>query len=718
VSHGRVRLPNRTGIDGTESWAPRIAIGLLLLAASGTAHGADARWGLLANPGWDQQPVKGVYFFPGEGACQASDHDAQPSQRPVQNANIPNDPIWPCHLVDPRWFFNSKFFTYVPSDPRDLHWHDSADHRTWAVNQIAATHANVIVMSRWGAGVNNGAPMQGTLEANDQLFAAVAATKNILIMPAIDTFTAHGIRDFRTDFPGTPANPAPQLLAEVADLVSRYLSNPAWRERWAQMYDTNGVPRYAINWIHAASTYNNNGCEFARGLDWIADRIENIYRHRIGFTIDPFNAYLGDAAPKFNCDFGYCPSPYNSCLGQSRSLLGIQGFNSEIVRAGDLALYPPHPPDPWAGRWSTPPGDANDRLSELIRWKRAWIKAWIETGVPVLFDVSPGYDGRYVFAREGGVIYGDNADYSTDEWRNAQSALKGLGMKGTVYNAWNGYTEGLVAAPGVWIRPQHVRSNDGRAVDGLKTWLTDYFSVDPRVCDHVHYVNFGQVKHHVYGAICAKWQEMNAGLGVLGQPVSSELDGCNGARRNLFQFGSIVHSPNGTWETHGLIGEKYRAMGYECSGLGPPTSDEHLACGRTRNLFQGGTIIYSSGATAAYETHGSIAGKYGALGHDCGVLGAPVSDEVSGCGTNRRSYFESGAIVFSSAHGAYATYGLIGSLYRGMDYDCSWLGPPTSDEKACDRRCPGGRTNDFQNGHIDWCPGWNVAKAVAGPSGC
>ena len=354
----------------------------------------------------------------------------------------------------------------------------------------------------------------------------------------------------------------------------------------------------------------------------------------------------------------------------------------------------------------------------MIQWKRDWIKAWIDTGVPVIFDVSPGYDGRFVFESSGGVIYGDNANYGFDAWRNGQSALKGLGMKGTVYNAWNGYTEGLVATAGSWVHPQNVRSEDGRPVDGLKSWLADYFSTDPRMCEHVHYVDLGRTKYNLYGLICQKWQGMNGGLGVLGDPVSSELPGCSGSRRTLFQFGSIVFSGYGTYETHGLIGDKYRTMGYECGDLGPPVSDEHLGCnGHRRNFYQQGAIVYSGGP-AAYETHGAIASKYGALSHDCGPLGAPVSDEVAGCSTNRKSLFESGAVVFSQSHGAYATYGLIGDLYRGMGYDCSWLGAPKSDEKACNTHCSGGRTNDFENGHIAWCPGWSSARTFSGPSGC
>ena len=108
--------------------------------------------------------------------------------------------------------------------------------------------------------------------------------------------------------------------------------------------------------------------------------------------------------------------------------MGIQGFNSEIVRAGDLAEYPANPANPWAGVWSTPPQDANHRIASVILWKRSWIKAWIDTGIPVISDVSPGYDGRYVFA--SGVIYGDNASYYYDTWRNGQSELKGTRHEG------------------------------------------------------------------------------------------------------------------------------------------------------------------------------------------------------------------------------------------------------------------------------------------------
>ena len=49
---------------------------------------------------------------------------------------------------------------------------------------------------------------------------------------------------------------APLLVAQIKDLLQRYViapANPLWPSRWAQIYDREGTPRYAINLIHVAS---------------------------------------------------------------------------------------------------------------------------------------------------------------------------------------------------------------------------------------------------------------------------------------------------------------------------------------------------------------------------------------------------------------------------------------------------------------------------------
>ena len=63
-----------------------------------------------------------------------------------------------------------------------------------------------------------------------------------------------------------------------------------------------------------------------------------------------------------------------------------------------------------------------------------WLRWWMQ-GVPVLMDISPGYDGHLVFP--GSSSYG-----YTDQWRGWLVALWSPRFSGVVYNAWNGYTEG------------------------------------------------------------------------------------------------------------------------------------------------------------------------------------------------------------------------------------------------------------------------------------
>ena len=67
--------------------------------------------------------------------------------------------------------------------------------------------------------------------------------------------------------------------------------------------------------------------------------------------------------------------------------------------------------------------------------KYDYIYRWYLEGVPVLMDISPGYDAHLVFP--GSSFYGN-----TDEWRGWFVALWNPAYSGVVYNTWNGYTEG------------------------------------------------------------------------------------------------------------------------------------------------------------------------------------------------------------------------------------------------------------------------------------
>ena len=108
----------------------------------------------------------------------------------------------------------------------------------------------------------------------------------------------------------------------------------------------------------------------------------------------------------------YVPDPdgLGPELKKQASMLAVQGFIPEI----------------WMG------GKTN--RARIIKKANYWWN-WAIQGVPVLMDISPGYDAHKIFPDSS--FYG----YS-DEWRGWFVALWRPWFSGVVYNTWNGYTEG------------------------------------------------------------------------------------------------------------------------------------------------------------------------------------------------------------------------------------------------------------------------------------
>ncbi|HET8933676.1 MAG TPA: hypothetical protein VFN67_09560 [Polyangiales bacterium] len=222
-----------------------------------------------------------------------------------------------------------------------------------------------------------------------------------------------------------------------------------------------------------------------------------------------------------------------------------------------------------------------DNLPPLVAAKRAALQRWVSSGVPVVLDVSSGFDGRYVWREKGSAFWGDNFDYTNDDWRNALSALKGEGYVGVTFNTWNGYTEGYAATP----TEEHG--------DVIYRWLTDLYAVDPMTCHHVDYQN-GQRTYVVQGEICTKWQSLAAGLGMLGSPRAG-VAGAEGAVRQHFAHGSIFATSQGVFEVHGAIAELYTQLGHDASCLGLPVADEEPFESGRRSRFEHGDIRFING---------------------------------------------------------------------------------------------------------------------------
>jgi uncharacterized protein with LGFP repeats len=205
-------------------------------------------------------------------------------------------------------------------------------------------------------------------------------------------------------------------------------------------------------------------------------------------------------------------------------------------------------------------------------------------------------------------------------------------------------------------------------------------------------------------AITDKHMELGSIAGLLGVPTTIEAACADGAGRfQEFQGGSIYWHPDvGAFEVHGLIRDKWRALGAEAGSAGYPTTDERFTAdgvGRV-SRFTGG-IVYWHPATGAWKVHGDIIAKYVSLGGPGSPLGYPTSDEqVAPDGIARFSTFEHGAIYWTSATGAREVHGLIYAKWRTLGLGASTLGYPVTDEQP--DAVSGGRVSRFQHGRIVW----------------
>jgi hypothetical protein len=111
-----------------------------------------------------------------------------------------------------------------------------------------------------------------------------------------------------------------------------------------------------------------------------------------------------------------------------------------------------------------------------------------------------------------------------------------------------------------------------------------------------------------------------------------------------------------TYEVHGLIRDKWIALGAANGLAGHPVTNE-TGCpdGRGRyNHFEKNCSIYWTPQTGAHEVHGFIRGKWAELGWERG-LGYPLSDEEDMPGGGRMSRFERGVIRWQPNKEAWVT---------------------------------------------------------------
>lgn len=117
-------------------------------------------------------------------------------------------------------------------------------------------------------------------------------------------------------------------------------------------------------------------------------------------------------------DLVYVPNSAPGGLEQISAILAIQMFIPEVY-------------------------DSSVTEDDLFNFKRLTLESWQASGVPLLLDLAPGYDGHIVFP--GSKMWGNNEGWRlrlTNLWTQYRNAYVGIS-----YDTWNGYTEGYVAVP-------------------------------------------------------------------------------------------------------------------------------------------------------------------------------------------------------------------------------------------------------------------------------
>jgi uncharacterized protein with LGFP repeats len=209
----------------------------------------------------------------------------------------------------------------------------------------------------------------------------------------------------------------------------------------------------------------------------------------------------------------------------------------------------------------------------------------------------------------------------------------------------------------------------------------------------------GSLAAALQGEIGKKWQALGGAAGFLGAPVMDEAGTPDGIGRYVhFKGGSIYWTAaTGAHEVHGLIRDKWAAMGWERSTLGYPIEDEQaMGDGRGRySNFQGGTMFWAP-QTGAHEMHSAVMPKWIAVRRS---LGYPLTDDTATPdGQGRYVHLEHGSIYWSPHTGAHEVHGVIRDKWASMGWERSALGYPTSDE----RQDGVYRRSNFQRGYIRW----------------
>ncbi|MBL1099881.1 LGFP repeat-containing protein [Streptomyces coffeae] len=153
------------------------------------------------------------------------------------------------------------------------------------------------------------------------------------------------------------------------------------------------------------------------------------------------------------------------------------------------------------------------------------------------------------------------------------------------------------------------------------------------------------------------------------------------------------------------INDKWTQLGGAAGLLGNASGPEQQTpapynFGRWRPFEH--ALVYWTQGRGAHEVHGAIRDKYAQVRWEQGVLGFPITDELTTPdNTGRFNHFERGSIYWTPALGAHEVHGMNRSVWASLAWERGWLGYPTTDEIQLP---DGSRANNFEHGSIRWTP--------------
>jgi hypothetical protein len=209
------------------------------------------------------------------------------------------------------------------------------------------------------------------------------------------------------------------VVARAKWLLSNFGSAP----NFLRVVDRVGNPRHVISLIETIHVGTVTPFDFANGFDRAADRLLTDTGYRVGFHIDPTS--LPPSPVPHN-------GPTPEAMRETVSVVGVNPFNitSQSIEGKPILEV---------------------TESERLAYARFICETWVDSGLPFIAPVIPGYDARLVF--RGSPTYGFNSDWLKRE----QELGVEFGKDGLCFDYYNAYTEGAAIPPTIEDGDRHLQ---------------------------------------------------------------------------------------------------------------------------------------------------------------------------------------------------------------------------------------------------------------------